>query len=515
MLLQLKKINIDISTIIIFAGLIALLLTNLYDYLLFHTLAELASISVAWAVFMLVWNTRNYNENNLLVLLGIAFLSIGLLDLLHTLAYKGMNIFKEYDADLPTQLWIASRYLQSISFLVLPFIALKKYAYNTFLLVYAIIITVLLLSIFQWDIFPACYIEGQGLTTFKIFSEYLISIILLVSILVLFRKRESFNQKIFRYLIASIVLTIISELCFTFYVDVYGILNLTGHFFKIIAFYYVYKAIIETGIQQPFNLLFLDLNRTNELLQNELRERNIVEEKLRLTINELNRSNEELEQFAYIASHDLKEPLRMVTSYTQLLAKKYKGKLDSTADEFINYTVDGAARMQRLIQDLLEYSRVNSNEIQYQEESLEALLAIVKNNLQVSINENNAKINNDPLPSVICNKTQIIQLFQNLISNSLKFKSDKNPEINISANSADEEFIISINDNGIGIDPAFADKIFVIFKRLHNSDEYPGTGIGLAISKKIVENHKGRIWVKSESGKGSTFYFTIPKLKNL
>lgn len=511
MLLKLKKSNIDISTVIIFAGLIALLLTSLYDFLLFHTLAELASISVAWAVFMLVWNTRKYNENNLLVLLGIAFLSIGLLDLLHTLAYKGMNIFKEYDADLPTQLWIASRYLQSISFLVLPFIALKKYAYNIILLVYVFIITVLLLSIFQWDIFPVCYIEGQGLTTFKIYSEYLISLILLISIHVLFRKRNNFNNNIFRYLITSIVLTIISELCFTIYVDVYGLLNLTGHFFKIIAFYYVYKAIIETGVQQPFNLLFLDLNRTNELLQNELREKNIIEEKLRLTINELNRSNEELEHFAYIASHDLKEPLRMVTSYTQLLAKKYKGNLDPTADEFIKYTVEGAARMQKLIQDLLEYSRLNSNEIQYQEENLGDLLSIVINNLQVSIRESNAKIIYNFLPPVVCNKTQIIQLFQNLLSNSLKFKSDKTPEINITAESTNKEYIICIKDNGIGIDPIYANKIFVIFKRLHSTEDYPGTGIGLAISKKIVENHKGRIWVKAEPGKGSAFYFTFPK----
>lgn len=225
---------------------------------------------------------------------------------------------------------------------------------------------------------------------------------------------------------------------------------------------------------------------------------------------ELERSNAELQQFAYVASHDLQEPLRMISSYLQLLERRYKGRLDADADDFIFFAVDGAKRMQALICDLLAYSRVQTRGKPFEPTDAEQVLNLTLKNLQTAIEESNAKITRDPLPTVIVDEVQLIQVFQNLIENAIKFPGDELPRIHVSAEKGANEWIFSVSDNGIGIDPQYAEKIFGLFQQLHAAREYPGTGIGLAVCKRIVERHGGRIWVDSELGKGSTFYFTIP-----
>ena len=232
-------------------------------------------------------------------------------------------------------------------------------------------------------------------------------------------------------------------------------------------------------------------------------------QKLEESVAELGRSNADLQQFAYVASHDLQEPLRMVSSYTQLIARRYKGKLDADADEFIAFAVDGANRMQRLILDLLAYSRVNTAGRQFEPTAMETVLKAALNNLTNAVKESQAIITHDPLPAVMGDDKQLAQLFQNLLSNAVKFGGAQPPRIHISAKQTDGEWLFSVRDHGIGLDPQYADRIFVIFQRLHTREEYPGTGIGLAICKKIVERHGGRIWVESELGKGATFYFTM------
>lgn len=227
-------------------------------------------------------------------------------------------------------------------------------------------------------------------------------------------------------------------------------------------------------------------------------------------VAELKRSNAELEQFAYVASHDLQEPLRMVTSYTQLLAKRYHGKLDADADEFIRYAVDGATRMQRLIRDLLTYSRVTTKGEVFERVDCKELLKGVLSNLRLAVEESRAVVTQGALPIVMADGAQLGQLLQNLIGNAIKFRSEEAPWVHVSAEHRNNEWLFSVRDNGIGIDPQYTERIFIIFQRLHNREEYPGTGIGLAVCKKIVERHGGHMWVKSELGKGATFYFTLP-----
>ncbi|MGE5430775.1 MAG: ATP-binding protein [Syntrophomonadaceae bacterium] len=236
-----------------------------------------------------------------------------------------------------------------------------------------------------------------------------------------------------------------------------------------------------------------------------------TETELKKTMQELERSNQELEQFAYVASHDLQEPLRMVSNFTQLLSKRYSGRLDSEADTMIDFAVDGARRMQMLIMDLLTFSRVMTKGMPFETVDLNKVISSVKNNLQMTIRENGAEILAGNLPAVKADGVQMSQLFQNLISNAIKFRSQRKPLIEIKAEDKKDEWVFSVSDNGIGIDPQFKERIFVIFQRLLDMAAYPGTGIGLAICKKIVERHGGTIWVESESGEGSSFYFTLKK----
>ncbi len=227
-------------------------------------------------------------------------------------------------------------------------------------------------------------------------------------------------------------------------------------------------------------------------------------------VEELNRSNEELGQFAYIASHDLQEPLRMVASYTQLLSKRYKGKLDSDADEFIAFAVDGASRMQRLIHDLLAYSRAGTSGKDLLDTSSEEALQEALINLRGAIAESGALVTHDPLPAVLADEMQLIQLFQNLVGNAIKYQSPGIPQVHISAaRSGGRKWVFSVQDNGLGIDSQYFEKIFGVFQRLHKREEFAGTGIGLAICKKIVERHGGSISVESQPGQGSTFRFVL------
>lgn len=267
-------------------------------------------------------------------------------------------------------------------------------------------------------------------------------------------------------------------------------------------------------VSRAFDRMTEDLKMTTasrDELNREVAERKRAEQALERYTAELERSNAELEEFARVASHDMQEPLRVVTSHVQLLQRRYEGKLGSDADESISYAVEGARRMQTLISDLLVYSRVGTGSKELAPADCVASFDVAVANLQEAIRESGARVTRDPLPTVMAHASQLTQLLQNLIGNAIKFRSEKPPLVHVSAAREEDEWVFSVRDNGIGIDPQYQDRVFGIFQRLQSGGKHPGTGVGLAICKKVVERHGGRMWVESESGQGATFYFTIPR----
>ena len=270
------------------------------------------------------------------------------------------------------------------------------------------------------------------------------------------------------------------------------------------------------GSSFPIEIMLSPLENADGILVTaairNITERKQSEDRLVKTVGELKRSNDELQHFAYVASHDLQEPLRMVASYTQLLAQRYKGRLDSDADEFITYAVDGSTRMQGLIQDLLTYSRAGTNGKAPREISGETALKEALASLRATIAESGAVVTHDSLPTITTDGAQLAQIFQNLVGNAIKYHGTQVPQVHVSAvKNGGGEWIFSVRDNGMGIEPQYFDRIFVLFQRLHGPTEFKGTGIGLAICKKMLDALGGRIWVESELHRGSTFYFTIPE----
>jgi PAS domain S-box-containing protein len=274
----------------------------------------------------------------------------------------------------------------------------------------------------------------------------------------------------------------------------------------------------KNGSEFPIEMMLSPLESAEGILVTtairDITERRKSEERLGTTVRELKRSNEELQQFAYVSSHDLQEPLRMVSSYTQLLAKRYQGRLDSDAHEFIAFAVDGCNRMQGLIQDLLAYSRAGTNGKELSEVSSEDALQEALTNLRMTIKQSGSIVTHDSMPAVTTDESQLRQVFQNLVGNAIKYRGAETPRVHVSATrNGENEWTFSVRDNGMGIDPQYFERIFILFQRLHGRDEFEGTGIGLAICKKILERLGGRIWVESQPEKGSTFYFALPEIE--
>jgi PAS domain S-box-containing protein len=258
------------------------------------------------------------------------------------------------------------------------------------------------------------------------------------------------------------------------------------------------------------NIFFAEIFQVLRIYCLDITPRKQAEERLQRTLVDLERSNKELEEFAFVASHDLQEPLRKIANFSEMLATRYQGQLDERADKYLGYVADGAKRMKDLINDLLAFSRVGRADFRLIATDMNDILKGTLNDIQPLIRENQAKITHEPLPTLNVNPPQMRQLLQNLIANAIKFQGNQPPVIHLSARQEDGQWVITVSDNGIGFEPQYAEDIFKVFRRLHTKEEYPGTGIGLAICKKIVERHGGRIWAESQPGRGSTFYFTIP-----
>ena len=356
-----SSINFGIGILVLFI----IFLTSYYNYLLFHSTAELFSILIAFSIFIIGWNSRRYMKNTYFLFLGIVYLFVGLLDLIHTLAYSGMGVFLEFDANLPTQLWIAARYLEALSLLVAIILINKKIDYKFLILLYSIIFTLLIGTIFYWRVFPICYIEGVGLTSFKIYSEYVINIILFITILIMVQRRTLFEKQIFIFLITSTISTIIAEMAFTCYVSVFGFSNLVGHIFKIISFYLVYKAIVETGLKKPYNLIFRDLKlREGELLKYHKQLENLVEKrtiKLKKSEEKYRKAYYRAEFYKDIFVHDINNILHSLLSGFQVC----EITLDNPSEvkDSINIMKSQVMRGSNLVSNIFNLSKLEESEI--------------------------------------------------------------------------------------------------------------------------------------------------------
>jgi signal transduction histidine kinase len=511
-----------IFLILISAGLY---ITSLSGYLIFHGLVEVFSIAVATCIFMIAWNSRYKIENNYLLFIGISLLFTAGIDLLHTLAFKGMGVFSGYDANLPTQLWIAARYLQSISLLIAPLFFYRKLKLslnvNYLLIIYSIVFSLFIASIFYWKNFPDCFIEGKGLTTFKIASEYVISLIMAASIYLLYKNRKEFDEKVFSLLVASIIILIFSEMAFTAYASVFGFSNMLGHIFKFIAFYLIYKAIIVTGFMKPYDLIFRDLKKSEEELK---KHRDHLEELVKERTAELEIAKDRAEEsdrlksiFLDSMSHELRTPLNAIIGFSDVMIAGIGGNLNETHKGYVKDIYNAGEHLLLIIDDILNLSKMEASKMEliiekfYVHDILEETITLIKNN---AIKHHIDIIRDiDPqLELMDGDKQKIKQVLFNLLSNAVKFSKEDGGTITIAAKKIDGMVRFSVSDTGIGIEKKNLDKLFKEFQQIDSgiTRKYGGTGLGLSICKKLVEMMGGKISAESEIGKGSVFTFTLP-----
>jgi len=482
--------QITLITVILF---IALYFLSRFHYLLFHSIAEVFSIVIACAVFMISWNVRKKIENAYLVYLGIAYLFIAVIDLFHTLSYAGMSIFTDYDY-YANQLWIGARYLESIS--LLTFFILSgskvKISYNSVFISYLCLSLGILLSVFYWKVFPVCFIEGQGQTTFKLVSEYIISAILILSLLILNHKKNQFDDTIYRLLKWIIVLTVLGELVFTVYISNYGFSNLVGHYLKIASFYLVYKAIIKTGLERPFDLIFRELKQKEEKLEKanvnlskEVKERILAEEKITIAYKEKEILLNEIH-------HRVKNNLAVVSGLLHLQAGSIKDQ------EAKNILIDSQNRVKSIsaIHDTLYQSE------DFSAIDLNAYLSKLSKTVVQSFtldNKINLKIEVDNIMIGVKHASPLGLIVNELITNSFKyaFPGDQTGEITIKLNMLNENDVaLIVSDNGIGMPQDF--------------DWEQTKSLGLKLVKMLAESQfGGSIDLENRNGTKFTIKFKI------
>ncbi len=496
--------------------LLAIDLISLHSYLLFHSVVELFTIIVAAGIFVIAWNSRGFINNNYLLFIGIASVFIALLDLLHTLAYKGMGVFSDQTGNLATQLWIAARYLQSISWLIAPAFLGRKLRLHFQVGVYILVVGLLLLSIFYWQVFPAAYVEGVGLTAFKKTSEYVISLLFLVGIGYLFWKRQEFDPGVFRLLILSLSLTIASEIAFTSYVSVYGQANLIGHLLRLVAFYLLYKAIIETGLVKPYAILLRDLKRSQDQLREyaaTLQAQNAdltrTENLLREDAATLKTRNEELDAYAHTVAHDLKNPLSVIIAAADVI-NEVADLSRKELKEFLQQIKATAFEMNSIIDSLLLLSEVRKVESPMEPVDMATVVDKVRNRLKFQIKEQRGRlIYPKAWPTTIGYGPWIEEVWANYISNALKY-GGPSPRVELGATCQSDGMVrFWTRDKGQGVPSEARTCLFTPFTQLGKSHK-GGHGLGLSIVLHIVEKLGGQVGVESEVGKGSLFYFTLP-----
>ena len=522
----------------------ALYLLSRINYLLFHSSVEVFSIVIAFAIFAVAWNARRIMDCNYLLFIGIACLFVGGVDLLHTLAYEGMGVFLENGANLATQLWIATRYMLSFSLFAALFFADRKFRPNAVMAGYFITTALILGSIFYWGNFPQAFVDGVGLTSFKVISEYVISFILVCSIGLLIRKRSEFSGDVVKLMVAAMAVSIAAEMTFTLYTDVFGIANVIGHLLIVVSFYLIYKALIETGLTKPYNLLFHDLKQneialteyTNELtdvndqLVREAAERKKAEEKQKTLQDQLEHYSKHLEalveektkqlkdserlaaigQTAGMVGHDIRNPLQAIIGEVYLANSEIASLPDSEEKtnllESLNMIKQNIEYMNKIVLDLQDFAKpLNPCP---EETNIEQMIQelLTRNGVLANI-QTEAKIESDAR-IITADSAYMKRILGNLVSNAVQAMPDGG-KLTVHAHREKTAVVITVQDTGVGISEDAREKLFTpLF-----TTKAKGQGFGLAVVKRLTEALGGTVTFESQKGKGTTFTIILPSPK--
>lgn len=496
-----NPMNYMAGSIVVIAGLF---IVERFNYLLFHSLAELFSIIIAVTLFLIMWNSKKYMENKALVFISIGYLFIASLDLLHTLSYQGMSIFKDYDF-YANQLWIAARYMESLTLLIAYAWPgrvnqlIRKVRTLGVVTIYFLITVILVASIFVWKVFPICFIANQGQTVFKIISEYIICLILVAGALLLWKNRSDFDKKIYTLLIASMIFTILQELSFTLYTDNYGILNMIGHYFKILSFYLMYRAIVKTGVIEPYNLVFRELT--------------INETKLKEAKNASEEANNMKSTFLASMSHEIRTPLNSILGFTQIL---FEEERNAEKLEKLEIIKNAGSHLLSLVNNVLEFSKIEAGKIEIERRSfsLHKLMDDLQKMFTLKAQERNLGWEVHIGPTVpeflVGDEHRIMQVLVNLTGNAFKFTEFGGVFIKVSYQNGQLEILVK--DTGIGIPEEKQEVIFFAFEQVDafHARKYAGTGLGLSITRNLLDLMGGTIRVKKSTVGGSEFLVSLP-----
>jgi signal transduction histidine kinase/ActR/RegA family two-component response regulator len=489
--------------------LLGLYFTSFYSYLLFHSLAEIFSIIIACTVFILTWNAWAYIDNNYLKIVGLSYLFIGLLDLLHTFAYTGMGIFPLYDYYSP-QIWIATRLFEALVFLIAFYALRKKPVVHPWSLIitFTVISGGIILSIFYWHNFPTCFVEGQGLTPFKIYTEYVICALLTIAAILLHRNRHHFARRVYLFLMGSIFFGIMTELAFTQYIAMYSYTNMLGHYFKIISFFLIYKALVETGIKTPHATIFRELQASNEAA--------------RLAREAAEEANRQRTDAITNFVHDIRTPMQGILGAAEILGDNPP---QAEIPRYLGIINDGGNVVLAIVNDIMDLSRLESGKltINCEDFNLAATVQSAVQLLETQAREKHIYLHidypNDVPIGLRGDPLRLRQILQNLIGNAVKFTSTGGITVRIrnlgalGGSEGDElRLRFEIIDTGFGMNDETVKRLFQPFIQASPeiTKRYGGSGLGLSICQRIITLMDGEIGVQSTEGLGSTFWFELP-----
>ena len=495
-------------------SLAALYFISRYSYPLFHSFVDGVSIIVAVCVFVIIWNSRHLVDNNYFLYVGIGFLFFGILDFMHILGNKDMGIFTEY-GNLGPALYIASRYILSISLLIAPLFINRKLNTTLMFAVYSLVTLIILVSIFYWQIFPVCFVEGVGLSLFKIVSDFIICLILLGAIGLLLVNRGSFDSRVLRLFVASIILSIATGLAFTLYTDAFGIMNMAGHLFQISSFYLVYLAIIEISLTKPQDILFRKLKQS----ENELLDLSILLKKKAVELEQANIRLQEVDRlksvFLASMSHELRTPLNSIIGFTGIILNGMSGKINQEQRRQLTMVKSSGNHLLNLINDVLDLSKIEAGRVELllEEMKLDDVVKDVAEAFSVAVSEKSLDLVAEvPVGiSLFSDRRRVKQALMNLVSNAIKFTEKGSVKIVAGVVSAGN-LEIRVIDTGIGINEEDMTKLFIPFQQVGTSGikKHEGTGLGLYLVKRLMEILGGDVRAQSEYGRGSEFILTMP-----